>query len=596
VFYLGGILQVDSGVTLLVKPSGSAVFLAFDNETSEQLDDSYLNNSGTVDNFGGIYLGCDGILCDGGEIYNHGTILNEKGSTILACCLTHLYNYDTIDNLNGSSFETDYYFANENGATINNNGTFTAINYFPGFYNYGTINNNAQGLFNNTGTFYNQNGSLISNTGKLSNGRTINNLGIIQDNCSGVFDNIGTVTGNPVINTCHPTTLSIKSLSPSSPVPWGVNMVVSGRLLDSNGTGLAGKTIGFDGSFPNQPSLTVSIGSASFNPTNVLIPAGERVIWTNDDTAEHWVVSGNHTTRSSNGRFESDILNPGQSFNFTFNQAGYYPYYDGMHPFIFGAVNVIYAATTTTNSTGGFNAVISAPSKIASGWIIQAHFKGDSGAPASDSSALSFDTRKHNTALALGSIGNAIPWGRATSFPARLTDLDTNSVISGRLIHFTGTGVISVSDTATSTTGIARGVGIAASSVSNGWTVQAQFVGDSLYNSANSQTRTYRTVAHATALTLTVQPNSVAHATGHYNVRGVLRDTVTNTVLSSKTISFTATLPIALPNAVTSSTGAYSVSNILAPTSVGTYSITARYAGDALYAPSSSPARSLHVT
>jgi|GEM_PF-1631353 plastocyanin len=57
----------------------------------------------------------------------------------------------------------------------------------------------------------------------------------------------------------------------------------------------------------------------------VVVAAGTQVIWENEDTTQH-------TTTSVNGVWDSGILNPGQSFSFTFNKPGVYNYICNVHP------------------------------------------------------------------------------------------------------------------------------------------------------------------------------------------------------------------------------------------------------------------------
>ncbi|MEO9319225.1 MAG: plastocyanin/azurin family copper-binding protein [Nitrososphaera sp.] len=412
------------------------------------------------------------------------------------------------------------------------------------------------------------------------------------------------VSTSTAIITVRGARITTNPITPTSPVPWGSTLVSSGSLFDSNGIGLASRTIWFDGSMFTSNTINVSIvqnaqnlGSSAFSPNPVNARVGDSVVWTNADAAIHTVTSGNGSTGTPDGIFDSKVLIPGNSFSFTFRQIGDYAYYCQLHPTMQGLVHVSHAATTTTTSTGSFSISLAAPNTVNTSWTLQAHFDGDSSNAGTAGQVQTFDTRKHNTALTLGTIRTSVPWGRPTSFPATLTDLDkSSSAVSGRLVHYFGSGVVSTADATTSTSGLATGAGTAPSSIGTGWSVQAQFTGDSLYNTASSLTRTYRTTTHATSLSLTIQPTSVVHGTGLYSVRGVLRDSVTNTILTSRTITFTATTPIVISSTTTSTTGTYAISNLVAPPAAGTYSITARYSGETLYAPSNSPARLLTVT
>ena len=55
-----------------------------------------------------------------------------------------------------------------------------------------------------------------------------------------------------------------------------------------------------------------------------------------------WVNRGNtpHTVTSDDGLFDSEALNPGESFMFTFPEAGTFSYHCEIHPFMTGSVTV----------------------------------------------------------------------------------------------------------------------------------------------------------------------------------------------------------------------------------------------------------------
>ena len=54
-----------------------------------------------------------------------------------------------------------------------------------------------------------------------------------------------------------------------------------------------------------------------------------------------------------------------------------------------------------------------------------------------------------------------------------------------KTVHFFGTGAIGVADKLTDVSGKAIGNGTAPKSVANGWTVNAEFNGDALYQGYN---------------------------------------------------------------------------------------------------------------
>jgi plastocyanin len=73
-----------------------------------------------------------------------------------------------------------------------------------------------------------------------------------------------------------------------------------------------------------------------FAPDDAQVTVGSMVTWKNDDTASHTVTSGTvqNNTPTPDGRFDSGILNAGDSFPFVFDKAGEYPYYCTIHPWM----------------------------------------------------------------------------------------------------------------------------------------------------------------------------------------------------------------------------------------------------------------------
>jgi len=73
--------------------------------------------------------------------------------------------------------------------------------------------------------------------------------------------------------------------------------------------------------------------NSCFLPYSVTVNVGDQVIWSNDDTAAH-------TVTSNDGSFDSGLFMAGTSFSHTFSQAGEYPYFCIVHPWMTGVVNV----------------------------------------------------------------------------------------------------------------------------------------------------------------------------------------------------------------------------------------------------------------
>jgi plastocyanin len=84
-------------------------------------------------------------------------------------------------------------------------------------------------------------------------------------------------------------------------------------------------------------NFTVDIQNFAFVPAGRHIVAGDMITWTNRDGATH-------TATSDNGVWNSGNLSQGQSFSFTFNNAGTFPYHCAIHTFM---KDTIFVSTQT---------------------------------------------------------------------------------------------------------------------------------------------------------------------------------------------------------------------------------------------------------
>ena len=74
-------------------------------------------------------------------------------------------------------------------------------------------------------------------------------------------------------------------------------------------------------------------GSNSYSPNPIEVNVGQTITWVNDD----FVI---HTATSADGIFDSKIMQRGQTFSYTFDTLGEYPYYCDLHPNMVGTVRV----------------------------------------------------------------------------------------------------------------------------------------------------------------------------------------------------------------------------------------------------------------
>ena len=77
----------------------------------------------------------------------------------------------------------------------------------------------------------------------------------------------------------------------------------------------------------------VKIDNFSFGPQSITVPAGTIVTWKNRDDIPHTVVS-------TDGVFKSRVLDTDETFSFTFDKPGTFPYFCSIHPKMTGTVVV----------------------------------------------------------------------------------------------------------------------------------------------------------------------------------------------------------------------------------------------------------------
>ena len=82
----------------------------------------------------------------------------------------------------------------------------------------------------------------------------------------------------------------------------------------------------------------VAIEDFYFEPADAAIQPGDTIVWVNEGNTPH-------TVTSDDGLFDSEVLNPGESFMFTFPEAGTFSYHCEIHPSMTGSVSVGEAAS-----------------------------------------------------------------------------------------------------------------------------------------------------------------------------------------------------------------------------------------------------------
>jgi amicyanin len=103
-------------------------------------------------------------------------------------------------------------------------------------------------------------------------------------------------------------------------------------------------------SSPSSPTITeegkvLSIvgnsGSTSYNPNPLEIKVGDTVTWINNDSSPHTVTSSSSSSSSEGSNFDSDVLRRDETFSFTFDREGEYPYFCTLHPSMTGKIIVL---------------------------------------------------------------------------------------------------------------------------------------------------------------------------------------------------------------------------------------------------------------
>jgi plastocyanin len=80
--------------------------------------------------------------------------------------------------------------------------------------------------------------------------------------------------------------------------------------------------------------VTISAKDIAFNPKEVTVKAGTKITWSMDEPVPHDVVA------NSGADFKSEILNEGQTFEFTPKKPGTIEYECTLHPGMVGTITV----------------------------------------------------------------------------------------------------------------------------------------------------------------------------------------------------------------------------------------------------------------
>ena len=99
----------------------------------------------------------------------------------------------------------------------------------------------------------------------------------------------------------------------------------------------ASSNTGGDQQRPAVDVTHVFIRNEAYQPSNIQVPVGTVITWTNNDNVTHTVTLA-HVMQSTHDVWASGQLSPGESFSYTFTSPGTFTYYCSDHPSIMAGV------------------------------------------------------------------------------------------------------------------------------------------------------------------------------------------------------------------------------------------------------------------
>ena len=154
----------------------------------------------------------------------------------------------------------------------------------------------------------------------------------------GAINDVGTLTGT-VVGSAATITLAPRKGDALGNCHLVFTSLESTQLALAGGyqfTGCSGKNTGTIALAPGTPPSTVfiNIGDDFFFPTKVTISKGQTVVWTNNGGEGHLVNANPGTEKckpTSGEAFDSPNVDPGQTFERTFNNSGTFAYHCEIH-------------------------------------------------------------------------------------------------------------------------------------------------------------------------------------------------------------------------------------------------------------------------
>lgn len=89
---------------------------------------------------------------------------------------------------------------------------------------------------------------------------------------------------------------------------------------------------------PQSGEVNVDIKDFAYAPEKITVKKGSKVTWTNQDSAQHNVVSDSDSPQKG---LDGPLLAKGKSYSFTFDTVGEYKYHCQPHPNMVGTIEVV---------------------------------------------------------------------------------------------------------------------------------------------------------------------------------------------------------------------------------------------------------------
>jgi nitrite reductase (NO-forming) len=149
--------------------------------------------------------------------------------------------------------------------------------------------------------------------------------------------------GNDTMSMGNDTSMTMNATLPTSIISNATLAYAQGDGMMGNDTGMMNATLAYaqENTVSMPPGSSNPSAAEFFVPKEITVSPGTTVTWTNDDSTIHTVVEGSAAGAAGEAPvFDSSIMAPGASFEYTFDTAGEFDYFCNLHPFMTGKVTV----------------------------------------------------------------------------------------------------------------------------------------------------------------------------------------------------------------------------------------------------------------